>query len=428
MTDRPHAIRHTGLVLILTLVAACLTGCHGSARRSSATLSVTPASALVDVPLSTTLRGLPAGTLTTVAVSAVAANGTTWSSSAQFRADSNGAVSLDQPPLAGSYTTANPVGLYELMEPPPTSADTVFTFPAAGFDYQVQASVAGAVLATAIAHRQSPQAAGITGRDLRVPADGIYGELYLPVKTAARRPAVLLFGGSEGGLSGTVQAGLLAAHGYPTLALAYFGEPGLPSKLANIALEYFAKALTVLRAQPDVDSAHVLVFGVSRGGEAALLIGAHYPSLVNGVVAAVPSSVVNGGDVSGTEPAWTLAGRGLPFVRASEYYQPDPPGDQAAVIPVERIAGPVLLSCGGLDTEWPSCPYTAAINARLKAHHFAHPVTVLRYPGGGHFAGDLDGFGIFTTASIGDTGGTQEANKAAHDDGYRTLLAFLADQ
>ena len=32
-----------------------------------------------------------------------------------------------------------------------------------------------------------------------------------------------------------------------------------------------------------------------RGGEAALLLGAHFPRAVNGVVAGVPSSVVNPG-------------------------------------------------------------------------------------------------------------------------------------
>ena len=60
-------------------------------------------------------------------------------------------------------------------------------------------------------------------------------------------------------------------------------------------MEYFTKALEVLRAQPGVDPRHVLVAGESRGGEAALLLGAHFPGAVNGVIAGVPSSVVNPG-------------------------------------------------------------------------------------------------------------------------------------
>ena len=96
---------------------------------------------------------------------------------------------------------------------------------------------------------------------------------------------MLVFGGSDGGLSGTLVAALLAAHGYPALALAYFNAPGLPAQLSDIPLEYFATALRWLRAQPQVDPRHVLTLGVSRGSEAALLLGAYYQRLVDGVIA-----------------------------------------------------------------------------------------------------------------------------------------------
>jgi hypothetical protein len=43
-------------------------------------------------------------------------------------------------------------------------------------------------------------------------------------------------------------APLLALHGYATLALAYFGLPGLPRGLVNIPLEYFGKAIAHVRA------------------------------------------------------------------------------------------------------------------------------------------------------------------------------------
>ncbi len=93
-------------------------------------------------------------------------------------------------------------------------------------------------------------AAGVTARDLRVPADGVYGRLFRPDDSSTRRTALLVFGGSEGGLHPTVvdKAALLAAHGYPTLA--YWKAPGLPQELQRIPLEYFKKALAVLRAQP----------------------------------------------------------------------------------------------------------------------------------------------------------------------------------
>ncbi len=40
--------------------------------------------------------------------------------------------------------------------------------------------------------------------------------------------------------------------------------------------------------QPGIDPRHVLTYGVSRGSEVALLLGVHYPELVNGVIALVP--------------------------------------------------------------------------------------------------------------------------------------------
>lgn len=141
-------------------------------------------------------------------------------------------------------------------------------------------------------------------------------------------PPVLVFGGSGGGRMTSVAA-LLAARGYPSLALAYFKAPGLPQTLHNIPLEYFAKALRVLRAQPGVDPDHVLVAGESRGGEAALLLSAYFPRLVNGVIAGVPSSVVNSAAGPDTgRPAWTLGGRPLPAVSPSEFGRPTRPKRQ----------------------------------------------------------------------------------------------------
>jgi dienelactone hydrolase len=259
---------------------------------------------------------------------------------------------------------------------------------------------------------------------------GIYGNLYLPKHTAGRRPAVLVFGGSGGGLTTSFAAALLAAHGYPSLALAYFKVPGLPQSLHDIPLEYFTSALEVLRAQPGVDPDHVLVAGESRGGEAALLLGAYFPELVNGVVAGVPSSVVNPAPwPDASRPAWTLRGRPLPAVSPSEYGRPDQTSNPRAVIPVERIRGPILLTCGELDGVWPSCGYVDAITARLRAHRFADPVTALRYREAGHLIGGLTAYyGSLTDDALTSSGGTVAGTQAAQADAHAKLLALLASQ
>lgn len=84
------------------------------------------------------------------------------------------------------------------------------------------------------------------------------------------------WGGSEGGLADTIPwAALLASHGIPALALAYFDGPGLPCALNDIPLEYFVKAIRWMRRQPEVDPTRVWLFSGSRGTEAELLVAAH---------------------------------------------------------------------------------------------------------------------------------------------------------
>jgi dienelactone hydrolase len=62
----------------------------------------------------------------------------------------------------------------------------------------------------------------------------LVGMFFQPAGSGAR-PAVLVLGGSEGGLP-TATAALIASYGYAALALAYFGLPTLPPVL-NVDVE-----------------------------------------------------------------------------------------------------------------------------------------------------------------------------------------------
>jgi dienelactone hydrolase len=143
----------------------------------------------------------------------------------------------------------------------------------------------------------------------------------------------------------------------------------------------------------------------------------------------VPSSVVNPGWPDASRPAWTLGGRALPAVSPPELGQPNPPGKAPAVISVERIRGPILLTCGELDMVWPSCGYVDAITARLRAHGSASPVTTLRYRDAGHLIGGLTAYyGSLTDEVLTSTGGTVAGTQAAQADAHAKLLALLASQ
>ena len=60
--------------------------------------------------------------------------------------------------------------------------------------------------------------------------------------------------------------------------------------------------------------------------------------------------------------------------------KPDPGDHPDALIPVEKIGGPVLAVCGQADTLWESSPYAEAIMGRLDATGFTHPHEVYAYP------------------------------------------------
>src|SRR5581483_5173037 len=110
------------------------------------------------------------------------------------------------------------------------------------------------------------------------------------------------------------------------------------------------------------------VLGVSRGSEAAELLGANFPALVHSVVAVVPSNVANG-------PAWTLGGTTIPYT--SDVNDPHPTDNPDAEIPVERTRGPIFLACAFDDDVWPSCEYASAMILRLRAaKHPYHDVLV----------------------------------------------------
>jgi pimeloyl-ACP methyl ester carboxylesterase len=166
--------------------------------------------------------------------------------------------------------------------------------------------------------------------------------------------------------------------------------------------------------------------GTSRGGEAALVIGSYFPTLVNGVIALVPGSYVNSALPNTGRSAWTLHGLDLPYARA-----PGAPAvavDPKAVIPVERIRGPVLLTCGGLDVVWPSCSNVDDITRRLTEHRFGYPVTALRYPNAGHAVSSFPPYTSITNDVVKEHGGTIAGTESSNVEFHRKLLELLAAQ
>ena len=188
----------------------------------------------------------------------------------------------------------------------------------------------------------------------------------------------------------------------------------------RIPLEYFASALAWLARQPGVDPARIAVLGVSRGSEAAQLLGVYYPTLVHAVIASVPSNVALCSYPGCTGPAWTLHGQAVPYT--SEFDNPSPADNPAAVIPDQRIQGPVFLDCGEADQTWTSCPYAQAILSLLDAHHDPWAHVLYAYPGAGHPVGTLVPYEPTSPVADPDYATDQQARALL----WPHLLTFLA--
>ncbi|WP_309627395.1 acyl-CoA thioester hydrolase/BAAT C-terminal domain-containing protein [Brevundimonas sp.] len=257
----------------------------------------------------------------------------------------------------------------------------------------------------------------------------------------ASRGAVIVLGGSEGGLGGSRNlARRLAADGFNAIAVSYFGEAGQSPRLNEIPIEPVGAALVWLQTRLEA-TGPVAIVGVSKGAELALVAASRDPR-IKAVAVGVPSHLVwQGIDQTGgaTGSSWTVGGQPLPhtpydfsrgFISIFALYAGAMDAAPAeAEIPVERIAGPVLMISGQADTLWPSADMAARIERRLQAHDFAFPVVNLAYPEAGHAVfgppiRDPNAPALQTVLSV---GGTIPALVSARADGWPRVLAFLRE-
>jgi dienelactone hydrolase len=392
-----------------------------------------------------------------------AARDGTWKSEATFLVDKSGSVDVAaMAPLSGSYRHADAMGLFWSMK---LEANTE-----SPHDNRIELTAAqgGRVRATATIERWFV-APDVKKSEIR--EQGLFGVLFTPPGDGPH-PGLLVLGGSSGGLP-ELQARMFASHGYAALALAYIRHETLPAELLSIPLEYFKTALDWIKAQKSIRGDQIGVYGISKGGEAALLLGATFPD-VKAIVAVVPSAVVwqglsgveLGGFVAGTRAraragsrsSWSFRGRDLPFIpfassaefaeamqRALEERTPialtphhvyslacaDADTVDKATIRVEQAKAPILLVSGEDDRLWPSSMLSDLIVARLAQHQYAYPYRHLKYPGTGHLmtipyqptTTNTGGMAAFRM----EFGGDARTQAAAIRDSWTQILEFFEE-
>jgi dienelactone hydrolase len=383
--------------MLAGLLAATLVGCHGSAGPTGV-LEVTPIQSLVDEPVHVRVTGLNPGQRIALSASMPELEGARWASRATFTAGADGVVDLDRDaPDAGDYSGVDGMGLIASMAVQGPATTTGASAETDG-GFVLRISLSGGA---SIDLRRVVLASAVTTHELTIAADRVSGLLALPAHPTG--PGVLLIGGSEGGLSKSMTwvAEVLAAHGYPALAIAYFHAPGLPGELQNIPIEYFATAARLLPGP-------VRVVGYSRGSEAAMLLSGLYPDLVAGAVLVSPAASVHVGFPNGGN-AWTYHGAAQ------------------TQIPFDAIAGPVLAFVGTDDQIWPSGSYVQTLQYRL-----GQRLDTLEVDGAGH---EMLGVPYLSfdpavtqplTGEQLDLGGTRLGDEQARRQTWAALLHFLA--
>jgi dienelactone hydrolase len=369
-------------------------GCGGGRQ---VILQVQPNVALRDAPLAVAVSGLRPGQHVQITGQELDGAGQLWRSSLNERADQHGRIALAHTLLEG------------LMRPAPGSRPT--TYPQVRSTINVNVLDGSKTLAKGSVVRLL-RPAGVRVVQLRPVRDGIYGEYFIPVGKRFGTP-VLTFGGSNGGLGTAQVASLLASHGHPALALAYFSEPGLPAQLHNIPLEYFQRALRWMQQQPQISHRRIVTLGESYGGEASLLVGSTYPKLIDGVIAYVPLDIITSAPADPAIPAWTLHGH------------PVTPGKP---ISVQKIDGPVFAVGSYGDQLWSSGSAVNDLKFELKGHH-PTPM-LLDFQKAGHALGAIlpniptlthgkSRYGVF------NLGGTPTEDERAREQTWPKLLAWL---
>jgi dienelactone hydrolase len=398
---------------------------------------------LIDEPLGVIVTGCAPGATVEMAA-LVDVTGAIYDARATFIADDCGTVNTAlQSSQAGTYTGIDPFGLWWSGRPLRQSTTEPLTLATCQLKVEAGGRATEAVL------ERRWVAPGVTLTPVREP--GVVGLFARPAGEGPF-PAAIAFVGSGGGIGAADSwAATLAAHGIATLAIAYFGLPGLPQTLVNIELEVVERGVGWLRERADLTDQPVAVIGLSRGSELALLAAALLEH-IGPVVAFSPSGISwsglgPGGPVDA--PAWTFRGQPVTYLKHSipdigaiqgqgplalrpmmERALEDTEAVRAAEISVERVTGPVLMVSGEADAMWPSVRLADIAVQRAAQHGVDSRITPLQYPDAGHLCGGVPGLPVPGEVRLSQgfmsLGGTPAGNAHARADSWPRVLAFLA--
>lgn len=264
--------------------------------------------------------------------------------------------------------------------------------------------------------------------------------IYSPAKSEAKNTAIIYLGGSDGGIPNwEFERDSLPKLGFPTLGLGYFKTEHTSDTLQLIPLEYFVQAINDFKSRPEIQGKKLVLEGMSRGSDLALLLASMFPDKIDGVITMATSPVTWNG--TGFHPelkrwvsCWTYEGKEIPFMELiwpfdisgkwidyrkwyTESYAKQPVEiKEKATIKVENIKGPILLFSGEEDRMMPAKEWGELIITRLRENNFEYNYQHYYYSDVNH---------SFSYTDTEKQGGTREANYNAWQDFKKKYIEFL---
>ncbi|MEO0410572.1 MAG: acyl-CoA thioesterase/bile acid-CoA:amino acid N-acyltransferase family protein [Pseudomonadota bacterium] len=420
---------------------------------------------------------LPQGKVAKLKTTMIDPRGISWSAEGHYEISTNGTLNTaENASLGGTYTGVDVGGPFWSLQPPHGAAylDGLRSDPGLSLSpaptelepltYTLSLWVDGMLQDEAEIQR-AQVAPGVTPTHSLPGA--LRGVMFSP--TGAPKGAVLVLGGSEGGIT-PGRAAALAAEGYTALALGYFDYEDRPRAAINLPLEYFSAAIDFLKSKTGHDT---VIWGGSRGSEAAMLTAIHFPDHIAGVIAWVPSHLVNQGfdmaageDFSKSSAAmWAVKGEpidGAPSTPVTESIKARrktgyaaPPGyaytpefqkgwgdaghNGRFAIKVEDLKAPLCIISAADDALWPSALGGRYLFERRSAAGLLDQTRHICLPHSGHAIGMPNMPRPFSHISYWSggysgveggfiaQGGAPATNAAAARDGWAAALDFLGD-
>ncbi|AEF42294.1 acyl-CoA thioesterase/bile acid-CoA:amino acid N-acyltransferase family protein [Hoyosella subflava] len=410
-----------------------------------------------DTPFPVRVEGCASGAEVRIQTNGTDLFGRKWRSAAVFTAPVAGPLDLaSAAPVSGDWAVADgDAPIWAMRSAPAEGLSGMFVAPAGDWLVTVEATSGNAVVRRTVVRHAAPSSVTVSGEDI----DGRAGLLALPSGPAPSGgwPAVVCFGGSEGGCDSQRQTiAMFASRGFAALAYNWLDE-GAP--VARIPLERFVSAVNWMSSRADVDSDRVSAIAISRGAEGLLAAAVSSPLIVRALVLVSPSAVSwqavgPDGEIADT-PSWTLYGEGFPYaqlptgalmpqlvrnawrvhrdIAASRpsllklcpaYQAGLTRPNEEAVLHAENVRCPVLCISGAADAVWPSASMAEMLlKRRSGVPHDRH----IDFAGAGH----LFRFGRFPTDALWAEGiafgGERPAHAAAEREAAEHAVRFVTE-